>query len=76
MGRLIPAGTGMEFYRNVTVDRDETADQGAHIDRGLDNLPDLIGADIAPAPAAAAAAAQPAPVAVVGDADVAGDDEE
>ncbi|HEY1403813.1 MAG TPA: hypothetical protein VGB05_06785, partial [Pyrinomonadaceae bacterium] len=31
MGRLIPAGTGMEFYRNVTVDRDETADQGAHI---------------------------------------------
>ena len=27
MGRLIPAGTGMEFYRNVHVDRDPTVDQ-------------------------------------------------
>jgi len=24
MGRLIPAGTGMEYYRNVDIDRDET----------------------------------------------------
>src|ERR671919_2635162 len=24
MGRLIPAGTGMEYYRNVDVERDET----------------------------------------------------
>ncbi|MDQ1558541.1 MAG: DNA-directed polymerase subunit beta [Pyrinomonadaceae bacterium] len=46
MGRLIPAGTGMEFYRNVTVDRDETADQGAHMDRGLDDLPDIISAGV------------------------------
>jgi DNA-directed RNA polymerase subunit beta' len=27
MGRLIPAGTGMEFYRNVRVDRDTTAER-------------------------------------------------
>jgi len=27
MGRLIPAGTGMEYYRNVDIDRDETIDQ-------------------------------------------------
>ena len=24
MGRLIPAGTGMEYYRNVDIERDET----------------------------------------------------
>jgi hypothetical protein len=24
MGRLIPAGTGMEYYRNVKIERDET----------------------------------------------------
>ncbi|HEY9403000.1 MAG TPA: hypothetical protein VIQ24_09920, partial [Pyrinomonadaceae bacterium] len=64
MGRLIPAGTGMEFYRNVTVDRDETADQGVRMDRGLDDLPEIIGADVPPVPAAA----QPAPVAAAGDA--------
>jgi hypothetical protein len=27
MGRLIPAGTGMEYYRNVDIARDETIDQ-------------------------------------------------
>jgi DNA-directed RNA polymerase subunit beta' len=27
MGRLIPAGTGMEYYRNVDIDRDESIDQ-------------------------------------------------
>lgn len=76
MGRLIPAGTGMEYYRNVTVDRDETADQGGRMDRGLDDLPEIIGADVAPA------AAQPAPVtaAAAGDGDAAAavvaDDEE
>ena len=26
MGRLIPAGTGMEYYRNVRVDRDDARD--------------------------------------------------
>jgi DNA-directed RNA polymerase subunit beta' len=40
MGRLIPAGTGMEFYRNVKVDRDETADHGA-AERNFDELPEL-----------------------------------
>jgi hypothetical protein len=29
MGRLIPAGTGMEFYRNVRVDRDDARDGDA-----------------------------------------------
>jgi hypothetical protein len=72
MGRLIPAGTGMEFYRNVTVDRDETADQGGHMDRGMDDLPEIIGADV-PSPAPA-----PAPVAAAGDGDAAAlaDDDE
>src|SRR2546427_5858020 len=36
MGRLIPAGTGMEYYRNVEIDRDETIDQAR--DRDLDDL--------------------------------------
>ena len=27
MGRLIPAGTGMKYYRNVKVDYDPTVDQ-------------------------------------------------
>ena len=41
MGRLIPAGTGMEYYRNVDVERDETIDQA----RGneLDEFPDIVG---------------------------------
>ena len=36
MGRLIPAGTGMEYYRNVDIARDETIDQAR--DRDLDRL--------------------------------------
>ncbi|MDX6271675.1 MAG: DNA-directed polymerase subunit beta, partial [Acidobacteriota bacterium] len=76
MGRLIPAGTGMEFYRNVTVDRDETADQGAHMDRGLDDLPDIISAGVK---AAAPAIADATPVVAAGAGDGAdealGDDE-
>lgn len=44
MGRLIPAGTGMEYYRNVDIDRDETigesereeADEFAEILGGVD----------------------------------------
>ena len=27
MGRLIPAGTGMKFYRNVKIDHDPTVNQ-------------------------------------------------
>ena len=41
MGRLIPAGTGMEYYRNVDIERDETIDQGR--DRDLDEFPDIVG---------------------------------
>jgi DNA-directed RNA polymerase subunit beta' len=41
MGRLIPAGTGMEYYRNVDVERDETIDQGR--DRDLEDFPDIVG---------------------------------
>src|ERR1043166_2205744 len=41
MGRLIPAGTGMEYYRNVEIERDETIDQGR--DRDLDEFPDIVG---------------------------------
>src|ERR687893_826354 len=45
MGRLIPAGTGMELYRNVKVDRDETIDQAAAAaDAGFDELADIIAA--------------------------------
>jgi DNA-directed RNA polymerase subunit beta' len=41
MGRLIPAGTGMEYYRNVDIERDETLDQVR--DRELDEFPDIVG---------------------------------
>jgi DNA-directed RNA polymerase subunit beta' len=51
MGRLIPAGTGMEFYRNVTIERDETADQAAR-DRDLEDFPEIVGGIDVPAPVA------------------------
>jgi DNA-directed RNA polymerase subunit beta' len=41
MGRLIPAGTGMEYYRNVKLERDETA--GEERDRGVDEFPEIVG---------------------------------
>jgi hypothetical protein len=41
MGRLIPAGTGMEYYRNVAIARDETIDQAR--ERDLDDFPDIVG---------------------------------
>ncbi|HEX5874573.1 MAG TPA: hypothetical protein VFY60_07975, partial [Pyrinomonadaceae bacterium] len=41
MGRLIPAGTGMEYYRNVEIQRDETIDQAR--ERELDEFPDIVG---------------------------------
>jgi hypothetical protein len=42
MGRLIPAGTGMEFYRNVKVERDATADQPRE-PQGIESLSDILG---------------------------------
>jgi DNA-directed RNA polymerase subunit beta' len=41
MGRLIPAGTGMEYYRNVDIERDESVDQAR--ERELDEFPDIVG---------------------------------
>ena len=41
MGRLIPAGTGMEYYRNVDIERDESIDQAR--ERDLDEFPDIVG---------------------------------
>ncbi|HEY8186244.1 MAG TPA: DNA-directed RNA polymerase subunit beta' [Pyrinomonadaceae bacterium] len=49
MGRLIPAGTGMEYYRNVDIARDETIDQAR--EREMDDFPDIVGgSDIPTAP--------------------------
>ena len=42
MGRLIPAGTGMEYYRNVKVERDETLDHASR-DRDIDDFPEIVG---------------------------------
>jgi DNA-directed RNA polymerase subunit beta' len=42
MGRLIPAGTGMEFYRNVRVERDETIEQASR-ERDLEEFPEIVG---------------------------------
>lgn len=50
MGRLIPAGTGMEYYRNVDIDRDETIDQVR--ERELDEFPDIVGGHDIPVPPA------------------------
>src|SRR5205814_7266957 len=41
MARLIPAGTGMEYYRNVEIARDESIDQAR--ERELDEFPDIVG---------------------------------
>ena len=41
MGRLIPAGTGMEYYRNVDVERDETIGESQREE--LDELPEILG---------------------------------
>jgi DNA-directed RNA polymerase beta' subunit len=41
MGRLIPAGTGMEYYRNVEIDRDETIGESQREE--LDELPEILG---------------------------------
>jgi hypothetical protein len=46
MGRLIPAGTGMEYYRNVEIARDETIDQAR--EREMDDFPDIVGGQDVP----------------------------
>ncbi|HEX8649942.1 MAG TPA: DNA-directed RNA polymerase subunit beta' [Pyrinomonadaceae bacterium] len=56
MGRLIPAGTGMEFYRNVKVDRDETIDQASR-ERDMEDFPEIVGGEDVPATPRAAVAA-------------------
>jgi DNA-directed RNA polymerase subunit beta' len=66
MGRLIPAGTGMEYYRNVKLERDETA--GEERERSMDEFPEIVGGVDLPTPARS-------PVAATGDGDGAGDDE-
>ena len=72
MGRLIPAGTGMEFYRNVKIERDQTVDHSAADERSIEDLPEIIGGVETSAPAAPRTAA----VAVVGDGDAAAEVEE
>ena len=58
MGRLIPAGTGMEFYRNVKVDRDTTLDQQREeAPPVMDSLSDILAGVEAPPMARVAAAA-------------------
>jgi DNA-directed RNA polymerase subunit beta' len=42
MGRLIPAGTGMEYYRNVKVERDPSLDQQRE-EPVMESLSDLLG---------------------------------
>ncbi|HEY6186045.1 MAG TPA: DNA-directed RNA polymerase subunit beta' [Pyrinomonadaceae bacterium] len=69
MGRLIPAGTGMEFYRNVRVDRDDTIDQAGR-DRDLEDFPEITGGVDVPTPTTPSRTA----VATGGDGD-AGDEE-
>jgi DNA-directed RNA polymerase subunit beta' len=48
MGRLIPAGTGMEYYRNVDVERDASVDQVR--ERDLDEFPEIVGGVDIPTP--------------------------
>ena len=50
MGRLIPAGTGMEYYRNVDVDRDETIGEGEREE--LEEFPEILGGSETPQPVA------------------------
>jgi DNA-directed RNA polymerase subunit beta' len=68
MGRLIPAGTGMEYYRNVKLDRDETS--GDERDRNMDEFPEIVGGVDIPAPTTTRT-----PVAATGDGDAGGEGE-
>jgi DNA-directed RNA polymerase subunit beta' len=78
MGRLIPAGTGMDYYRNVKVERDTTA-EAAREEQQMESLSDLLGGVEPPAVVPAREKLVPAAVADA-DADaiddaVEGDDE-
>jgi DNA-directed RNA polymerase subunit beta' len=44
MGRLIPAGTGMEYYRNVDIERDETIGEAQREE--LEEFPGILGGEI------------------------------
>ena len=44
MGRLIPAGTGMEYYRNVDIERDETIGDAQREE--LEEFPGILAADL------------------------------
>src|SRR5258708_5706044 len=44
MGRLIPAGTGMEYYRNVDIERDETIGESQREE--IDDLPEILGSGL------------------------------
>src|ERR1043165_1676699 len=47
MGRLIPAGTGMEYYRNVDIERDETVGESER----EEEFPEVLGGiEIPPSP--------------------------
>jgi DNA-directed RNA polymerase subunit beta' len=48
MGRLIPAGTGMKYYRNVKVDFDPTVNQKE--EEELDDFPLAVGGFTLPPP--------------------------
>src|SRR5438128_322129 len=60
MGRLIPAGTGMEYYRNVDVERDETIGEA---EREEEDFSEILGGVDIPQPVAHTV------MATVGDAD-------
>jgi DNA-directed RNA polymerase subunit beta' len=69
MGRLIPAGTGMEYYRNVKVERDESLDQVGR-DRDLEDFPEIVGGVDVPETAPSRTA-----VAAGGDGDAVGEED-
>jgi DNA-directed RNA polymerase subunit beta' len=48
MGRLIPAGTGMEYYRNVDIERDETIGESQREE--IEDLPEILGGTELPMP--------------------------
>ncbi len=48
MGRLIPAGTGMEYYRNVDIERDETIGEAQREE--AEEFPEILGGTELPVP--------------------------
>jgi DNA-directed RNA polymerase subunit beta' len=75
MGRLIPAGTGMEFYRNVRVERDQSADH-AREDHALEAMPDIIGEADLSTPTVPARTGATVAATATGDGDAAAADDE